>query len=197
LFDFMVQIATNINNAAKDFEQNLKDLSHPEALFARIKDYEKKGDELVSGLVTLVNSTYITPIDREDFLEMAIKMDDVVDGLEACSVRFDLYNVTESTSVMLELAHTTVEQTEEILGAMKLLRDKKLTSIREHTQKISQLEKAGDAVLRKALRTLFSEKDKDPLEVIKLKEIYEILEHVTDGCQDVADALDSVVVKNA
>lgn len=197
LFDYLVRIAENINSSAKDFEQGLRDLSHPESLASRIKSYEKTGDDLVSGLITLVNATYITPIDREDFLDMAIHMDDIVDGLEACSVRFDLYNVSTSNSVMVELAKIIVEQTAEILEATQNLKNRKLTSIREYTSKINQLEKAGDAVYRKALRDLFSNETADVLEVIKLKEIYEILESITDGCQDVADTLGSIVVKNA
>jgi uncharacterized protein len=195
LFGSLVDIAQNVCQAATIFEQCLKDLSHPEAVAIKVKEYEKRGDDLTSTLVSLVNATYITPLDREDFLELAVKMDDILDGLEACTVRFDLFNITEATPAMLDFAENIKSSVFELSEAFQKLNARKLLDIREHTLKVSQFEKAGDMILRKALRILFQE-HQEPLEVIKLKEIYEILENVTDRCEDVADVLDSVVVKN-
>jgi predicted phosphate transport protein (TIGR00153 family) len=197
LFGYLVQVAANVEEATKLFQTGLKDLAHPESLAARIKELEHKGDELVSELVTLLNSTYITPLEREDFLELAIKMDDIIDGLEACTVRFDLYNVTEATPVMHDFAETLVQSAREIRAAIDKLNNRKLLEIREHTLSLNQLEKSGDTLLRNSLRMLFQQEGNDVLRVIKLKEIYEILESITDRCQDVADVLDSVIVKNA
>ncbi|MBX6353533.1 MAG: DUF47 domain-containing protein [Thermoflavifilum sp.] len=196
LFGYLVQVAANIEEATQMFQTGLKDLAHPESLAARIKALEHKGDECVSELVTLLNSTYITPLEREDFLALAIKMDDILDGFEACTVRFDLYNVTESTPVMNDFADTLVQSAREIRAAIDKLNNRKLLDIRQHTLSLNQLEKAGDTLLRNSLRALFQD-ESDVLRVIKLKEIYEILESITDRCQDVADVLDSVIVKNA
>lgn len=196
LFRFLVDMADNLREASALFAEGLKDLEQRESLAARVKAFEAKGDELTSGLVTLLNATYITPLDREDFLELALKMDDIVDGLEACTVRFDLYQITEATPAMMDFTQHIVQSVEEIGHAMRKLEARKLLDIREHTLRLNQLEKAGDDLLRSSLRSLFS-RGLDPLEVIKLKEIYEILEGVTDKCEDVADVLDSVIVKNA
>lgn len=196
LFRFLVDMSENLREAAGLFADGLRDLKQRESLAARVKALEAKGDELTSGLVTLLNATYITPLDREDFLELALKMDDIVDGLEACTVRFDLYQITEATPVMIDFSQHIVQSVDEIGEAMKKLEARKLLEIREHTLRLNQLEKAGDDLLRSSLRTLFT-RELDALEVIKLKEIYEILEGVTDKCEDVADVLDSVIVKNA
>ncbi|MCL6443586.1 MAG: DUF47 family protein [Alicyclobacillus sp.] len=196
LFQFLVDISDNLRQASSAFSKGLEDLSHPESLAAAIKQLENRGDELTSSLVTLLNGTYITPLDREDFLELAVQMDDIVDGLEACTVRFDLYNITTATPVMVEFSKCITESVEEIHAAMTKLHARKLLDIREHTKRLNQLEKTGDTLLRNSLRLLFAE-PAEPLHVIKFKEIYEILESVTDKCEDVADVLDSVVVKNA
>ncbi|GMA50068.1 hypothetical protein GCM10025857_14250 [Alicyclobacillus contaminans] len=196
LFHLLVQIADNLEAASTFFMQGLKDLSQPADFSSAVKEYERRGDELIGELVTLLNATYITPLEREDFLELAIKMDDIVDGLEACSVRFDLYGIHEATPVMLEFARTIMDSVKEIEVAMQKLEARRLLDLREHTIRLNELEKNADGLLRTALRALFSQ-EADVLHVIKFKEIYEILENITDKCEDVADVLDSVIVKNA
>lgn len=197
LFDNLVKISENCHEAAIFFAKGLDDLSNTEWFAAKVKEYEKKGDEFTSDLVTLLNATYITPLDREDFLQLAFKLDDIIDGLEACTVRFDLYAVNTATEAMRAFAHTIVLSTEEISQAITKLSARKLTAIRQHTLRINNLEKEGDTVLRDSLRALFQEYNHDVLHVIKLKEVYEILESVTDRCEDVGDVLDSITVKNA
>ncbi|WP_067933057.1 DUF47 domain-containing protein [Alicyclobacillus kakegawensis] len=196
LVQYLVDISTNLQDAANLFGEGLKDLSHPEFLAANVKRLEEKGDDLTSELLSLINATYITPLDREDYLELALRMDDIVDGLEACTVRFDLYQITEPTPVMFEFAQNIADSADEIAAAMSKLQARKLLELREHTQRLNHLEKTGDALLRTSLRSLFSEST-DAIQLIKLKEIYEILESITDKCEDVGDVLDSVIVKNA
>ncbi|GGJ03485.1 hypothetical protein GCM10010885_10910 [Alicyclobacillus cellulosilyticus] len=196
LFDYLVRIADNLRQTAVLFEQNLADLSHAAALAKAVKEHETKGDTLIAELVTLLNSTYITPLEREDFLQLAVKLDDIVDGLEACTVRFDLYQIPSATPVMKEFAATIRESAAEILAAMDKLRARKLLDIQQHTRKLNELEKHGDQLLRHSLRELFAE-TRDAVTIIKYKELYEILEDVTDRCEDVSDVLESVIVKNA
>lgn len=197
LFDSLVRISENVHEAASFFANGLNDLSNTEWFAAKVKEYEKIGDEFTSELVTMLNATYITPIDREDFLALAFKLDDIIDGLEACTVRFDLFGVHEATQPMRQFADNIVESTNEVTQAITKLSARKLTAIRQHTLKINNLEKVGDVVLRDSLRALFQNPNPDVLHVIKLKEIYEILESVTDRCEDVGDVLDSITVKNA
>jgi len=179
LFDYLVKISENIQQASEVFERELKAKPLVGALANEIKEFEKKGDELTSGLITLLNATYITPLDREDFLQLAMTMDDIIDGLEACTVRFDLYNVQDMNPVIIEFASNIKDSVNEIVMAIGRLKARKLMDIRKHVVEINRLEKRGDQLLRHCLRSLFSE-SVDPLEVIKMKEIYEILESVTD-----------------
>lgn len=196
LFDYLVQISKNLEDAASIFSLGLKDLSNPELLAARIKEAEKKGDDLTSELMKMLDATYITPLDREDYLALAVRLDDIVDGLEAVTVRMDLYNITEATPVMEEFAQNIADSVREISSAMAKLQARKLLELRVHTAELNRLEKIGDSLLLRSLRMLFSNHH-EPLTVIKLKEVYEILEEITDRCEDVADVLDSVVVKNS
>ncbi|MCL6548122.1 MAG: DUF47 family protein [Alicyclobacillus sp.] len=197
LFEYLLRISENAKAASQFFAEGLRDLSDTEAFADQAKAYESKGDELTSGLVNLLHATYITPLDREDFLELAMKMDDIVDQLEACAVRFHLFHVTQATPAMFDFAQNIVDCVNELASAVERLHARKLSQLRPYTVRISELEKAGDELLRNSLRALFNEGHPDPLEVMKLKEIYEILESVTDRCQDVGDVLDSVTVKNA
>jgi uncharacterized protein len=196
LFAFLVDISENIHQATEVFERELRETSDFGSLANTMKVYEERGDEMIGKLITLLNNTYITPIEREDFVTLAITMDDIIDGLYACTVRFNLYGIEKTTATMLEFAKNIRESTAEITSAMQKLHDRKLILIRDHIKTLNQLEKRGDQLLHAALRALFAEYT-DALEVIKHKEIYEILENVTDRCEDVADSLESVILKNA
>ncbi|QQE78628.1 DUF47 domain-containing protein [Alicyclobacillus sp. SO9] len=196
LFEYLVQISENIESAAAAFTDGLNHLSDPEALTAKMRNLERTGDELTRNLMSLLDATYITPLDREDYLTLAVRLDDIVDGLEAVTVRFDVYNVKDATPVMYEFAENINNSVNEITQSIANLQTQNLVELRAHTAQLNQLEKVGDQLLFESLRELFRD-EHDPLTVIKLKEIYEILEGVTDRCEDVADLLDSIIVKNA
>lgn len=196
LFTYLVEIAENIEVATKTFERELSERVDFGALTNHMKAYEEKGDDLVGKLITLLNNTYITPLEREDFVQLAVTLDDIIDGIHACSVRFTLFDVSVTTPTMVEFAKDIHQSTVEITQAIHKLHDKKLQQIRDHIKQLHILEKHGDQLLHAALRSLFAECT-DAIEVIKLKEIYEILENVTDRCEDVADVLESVILKNA
>ncbi|WAH37617.1 DUF47 domain-containing protein [Alicyclobacillus dauci] len=196
LFAYLVEIAENIQQATETFERELTEQGDFGALATEMKGYEEKGDELISKLITLLNNTYITPLEREDFVELAVTMDDIIDGIHACSVRFSLYSVKQITPTMLEFAKDIHQSATEITLAIQKLHDRKLVQIRDHIKVLKKLEKHGDQLMLAALRALFAEYT-DAMEVIKLKEVYEILENVTDRCEDVGDTLESVILKNA
>lgn len=195
LFIYLVDIAVNIQQAAAEFENEIATHSDFERLESKMKVFEEKGDELVSKLLSLLNNTYITPLEREDFVELAVTLDDIVDGLHACSVRFKLYNVKATTPTMLEFMKDIRVCADEVKLAIEKLQSQQVGQIRAHLKQLNILEKRGDQILHEALRSLFAEHT-DALEVIKLKEIYEIFENVTDRCEDVADVLESVILKN-
>ncbi|EJY54976.1 protein of unknown function DUF47 [Alicyclobacillus hesperidum URH17-3-68] len=196
LFTYLVDIADNIEVATKTFHNELSEGADFGALANQMKAYEDKGDDLISKLISLLNNTYITPLEREDFVTLAVTLDDIIDGIHACSVRFTLYDVNGTTPTMVEFAKDIHASAVEIAQAIRKLNERKLLHIREHIKQLNVLEKHGDQLLHAALRSLFAECS-DAIELIKLKEIYEILENVTDRCEDVADVLESVILKNA
>ncbi|WP_067621654.1 DUF47 domain-containing protein [Alicyclobacillus acidiphilus] len=196
LTSYLMDIANNIRETTEVFEKGLTGTMDYESLAKEMKQYESTGDALTGNLLTLLNDTYIAPLEREDFVALATKLDDIIDGIHACSVRFTLYGVMDKTATMFEFAKDIHRCAIEIDGAVRKLNDRNFVEIRDHIKEINILEKHGDELLHTALRTLFAE-CKDPIELIKLKEIYEILENVTDRCENVADVLESVILKNA
>lgn len=195
LFNYIRQISDNIALASNVFDAGIQNLTQVQSFAEQMKDLERKGDRLVSEIVSLLNTTYVTPLEREDFLAIGSRMDDIVDGLEACSVRLDVYNVHTATSTMTALSGLIKECVAQIGQAIELLCNRQLSALHPFITRVHEVEKSADEVLRDALRSLFRN-PADPIEVIKFKEIYEILEGVTDRCKDVAYLLESVVVKN-
>lgn len=196
MFNYLVQIAENIDVATQAFENELLESPDFGTLTNHMKAFEEKGDDLISKLFTLLNNTYITPLEREDYVTLAVTLDDIVDGIYACNVRFSLYGVEHATPTMVEFAKVIHACSLEITAAIRKLNERKLMPIREHIKNLNILEKRGDQLLHAALRSLFAE-CRDAIEIMKMKEIYEILEDVTDRCEDVADVLESVILKNA
>lgn len=195
--ELLYEIAVNVHETAKFF--NSYKLSSPESVleFAdKMKVYEKKGDSFIHEIILALNKTFITPLEREDILNLAVRLDDVLDGMEACASRFYLYDVTNSDTYMKQFAENIEDSTAEILKAMEMLRNRDLQAIRQHAININKLESIGDELLRTSIRTLFQE-SQDAIHIIKYKELYEILERVTDSCEDVADMLESIIMGNS
>lgn len=190
-------IAENVVEAAQYF--NRFKISSQESLveFAKVmKDYETKGDNFNHELIIALNKTFITAIEREDMLNLAITLDDILDGVEACASRFYMYQVTTPNAYMVEFGQLIESASNVVLEAMELLRNRKLLDMRPSIIRINDLEKDGDALMRKAIYELFQQ-SKDAIEIIKIKEIYEILERVLDSCEDVADTLESIIMRNS
>jgi uncharacterized protein Yka (UPF0111/DUF47 family) len=143
-----------------------------------------------------LNKTFITPIEREDIMALTTSLDDVLDGVEACASRFEMYHITEKDEYITLFADILVRSVHQIKNAIYLLTQKKLLAIREHCIALNELENQGDDVLRVSITTLFANV-KDPIELIKRKEIYERLEQTTDYCEDVANTLESIIMRNS
>ena len=129
-------------------------------------------------------------------MTLAGKLDDVIDGMEACASRFYMYDINKSDEYMVNFGEIIEASTKEILNAMELLRARKLLPIREFTIKINDLESEADEVLRTSIRRLF-QTSSDAIHIIKYKEIYEILEGITDSSEDVADTLETIIMRNS
>lgn len=193
----LYQIALNVHESAKYFNQfKLVCAESVQELAEKMKEYEHKGDDFIHELIRALNKTFITAIEREDILDLAVKLDDVLDGLEACASRFYMYDVVKADDYMSSFGANIQVSTEQILKAMELLRERKLMPIREFTIRINDLEAEADQLLRTSVRNLF-QTSKDATHIMKYKELYEILESVSDSCEDVADTLETIIMRNS
>ncbi len=162
-----------------------------------IKDIEHEGDRITHGTIEMLNRTFVTPLDREDIHDLITSLDDVLDYVEACAERLHLFKIQQTTEEAVLLAGVLVKAVKELEQAVfKLRRLKGADSIMKNCVEISRLENEGDHLNRAAVAKLF-EPGNDPLEVIKWKEIYETLENAIDRCEDVANVLEGIALKNA
>lgn len=197
LFSILLDISTNLKESSQYFHDfKIKEEKHLDEFRLKMKDYEHKGDAFVHEIIKELNNTFITPIEREDLLELAVHMDDILDGLEQCSAHFYMYNIYEIDHYMVELSDLLNKCAIEIHEAVELLSQKKLTQIRQHAVKIKDYEEKCDHLERVAIKELF-EKQKDAIRLIQYKEIYELLENTADECQRVGQVFETVVMKNA
>jgi predicted phosphate transport protein (TIGR00153 family) len=160
---------------------------------AQIREVEHKGDEITHEIMTRLNQTFLTPIDPEDIHRLASGLDDVLDMIDAAVGRLTLFKLATLPPAVTTLAQIIEACSRAIVKAITGLA--RGDQVGEHLIEINQLENEADRVNRQALAELF-EAEKNAIELIKLKEIYEILEDATDLCEDVANVIESVVVKN-
>jgi len=189
-----VRQAENVAAGATALVELLTNYADPAAGARRMKDLEHIGDTITHDLNTRLNQTFITPFDREDIHELASKVDDVLDLADAAAGRLVLYGVKTIRPGVVELAQILETATREILAAVRLL--DKQDHILEHCIEINRLENEGDRICRALIATLFTE-EKNPVEIIKWKEIIEAIETAIDKCEDVANVIETVVLKEA
>lgn len=161
---------------------------------AKIVLIEEAGDEVIHEVHTLLNSTFITPLDPEDIHSLASHLDDVLDGIEETAHRTAAYNIGAIPPRVIEVCDIIVNCCEALQKAFAALADGK--QLLEHCIEINRQEGLADRVVRQAIADLFQH-EKDPIQLLRLKEVYEVLEKTTDFCEDVADVLQGVVVKNS
>lgn len=190
----LIEGAENTLKGAEVFRDAMKGDQPPASYVPNLRELENKGDSITHLIYKGLNQVFVTPLDREDIITLASKVDDVMDGIEATIARFDYLNVTSTDQIMRDFAEVLVSSCEHMLSAFKLLAQKKYTQIKEHTVQINSLENEGDRLMREGIRVIFTH-PKDPYHDFKLKEIYERLETTTDSCEDVADILDSVLLR--
>ena len=159
-----------------------------------INNLEHKGDEIIHDIFTRLNQTFITPLDPEDIHALSSKLDDVIDGIEDAVHRMVAYKLDPIPPTVLTLVDVIHSCSSVLVKAFYAL--EKNEKLMVHCIEINRLENEADRLVRAAVADLF-DKEKDPILLIKLKEIYEFLEATTDRCEDVADVLQNVVVKNS
>lgn len=195
--DMLGNISENLKESAQFFvEYKIKSASDLKEFSVKMKEYETKGDSYIHEIIMELNKAFITPIEREDILQLAMSMDDVLDGLEHCAAMFEMYSITEADEYMIKFVDAINASAIEIAHSIELMSQKKLLDIRTHAIKIKDHESKCDDILRHSIKHLFS-REQDPIKIIQFKEIYEELEEIADSCQSVANVLETIIMKNA
>jgi predicted phosphate transport protein (TIGR00153 family) len=164
------------------------------AVATEINVLEHKGDEVIHEIFTRLNQTFITPIDPEDIHNLSSALDNVLDGVEDTAHRLVSYRINPIPATMITLSEIVASCAGSLKCAFEAL--EKNGTIMDHCIEINRLENEADLIGRGAVVDLF-DKEKDPITLIKLKEVYEFFEATIDSCEDVADVLQNVVVKNS
>ncbi len=194
LFEKQVKTVTRGAYALADLVNDYTDI---EDKAFKLKAIEHDGDEVAHEIIRKLNMTFVTPLDREDIHSLAQELDDILDYIEGAADRMVLYEIKEPTESAVKLVKILVESAELVEEAVTRLRDlKQLSAIRETCIAVNRLENQGDQVNRAAMAKLFQMHDQ-PIEALKWREIYYNIETAIDRCEDVADILESIALKNA
>ena len=199
-FDLLESSVANLLKAAQLFEQEFVTREQPgqwAGMRRRMKELEHAGDEITHDIVDRLNRTFVTPLEREDILALAHALDDVVDCLDGVCERLVLYKVTKVMPLAAQLAHLVVLGSEELVPLISALRNMSNTrAINSQIHACMELENQADAVFHQALAEIFTD-PKDPIELIKWKEILTLLEDATDRIELVSKVVSSTVMRNA
>jgi len=192
-FTMFSAMSDNLIAGARTLVDLFANYSEVEKQIEQIHRIEREGDELTHAILTKLNQTFITPFDREDIHELASKLDDVLDFINASAARIAMYRITTPPPAAGELAAIILRQCQELQQAVSLMQ--KNGNILVHCVEINRLENEADLVAQHAIARMF-ECEKDPINLIKIKELLEFLERATDKAEDVANVLETVVLKS-
>ena len=195
-FEIFDKIASNISKAASVFVSLMENFDDIDAKAKEIHELEQDGDVLTHDVMKKLNKTFITPIDREDLHALVSTLDDILDLIWAAADRLTVFKIKESTKEGIKMSKDLLTTVEFVHKAIKKLKEKNYSHVQEYCIEINKLENRIDRGFRDALGYLFDE-IKDPILIIKWKEIYEHLEDASDKCEDVANVLEAIVLKNA
>jgi predicted phosphate transport protein (TIGR00153 family) len=193
-FDLFEEAGRNILHAADLLDQMLRNFPETKGLARDILLCEQEGDRITHDIVNRLNQTFVTPIDREDILELASALDDIVDLTEEVADYLGLYKVEAPMEQAQRLAHILMQAARQVSEAMPRMRDFK--DISHYTVEIHRLENEGDRVVREAIASLF-DNGIDPMVVIRWKDLFERLEEAIDATEKVANTLQGIVIKNS
>jgi uncharacterized protein len=193
-FDLFEEAAGNIARASDLLDQMLRDYPERKDLAREILICEQEGDRITHDVIHALNSSFVTPIDREDILELVSALDDIVDFVEEVADYLGLYKIDAPMEQSQRLAHVLAQAGRQIAEAMPRLRN--FDDMSHYTVEVNRLENEGDRLGREAVASLFEE-GIDPLVVIRWKDIYERIEEAIDACEKVAYILEGISTKNA
>jgi len=193
-FDLFQQAAANVVEAAKELAALTEDLSEGESKAGRIKTLEHEGDELTHRILALLNTTFVTPFDRADIYRLASRLDDVLDAAEAVSDLLVLHRIEDPLPELHQQAGVLVRATEVMEKAIGQLRS--LQGLNGYLVEVNRLENEGDRVYRKTVARLYSG-DFKAMDVLKWKDLVDQMEEAIDGCEDIANTIESLALKHA
>ena len=193
-FRMFSEVSENLTTGARLLHDILSNPGDTADRIRNLQEVEHRGDEMTHNIIRMLNQTFITPFDREDIHRLSSSLDDVLDFVNAAAVRMTLYRITSPPPAAADLAKLIVIQAEELSKGVSLLETNQ--RVLDHCVEVNRLENEADRVSRKAIAELF-EREKDPIQLIKIKELYEVLETATDKAEDAANVLEAVALKSA
>ena len=193
-FEMFIEDSANVLGGARLLEGMLRTYADVEARANELRDAEHRGDEISHRIGHRLEQTFVTPFDREDIIGLISGLDDVLDLIEEVADTFVLYRIDTPTEVAVQQAAIVVRQCEQLHEALVHLRGFK--DLDRYWIEIHRLENEGDQLARRAIAGLFAN-GQDPVEIIKWKDLYSLLEATIDKCEDVANVIERIVVKHA
>jgi predicted phosphate transport protein (TIGR00153 family) len=193
-YDLFEQQATILVSASVLLKEALDDMGNLPARQREIKDLERLGDKYTYEIMRTLNETFVTPFDHEDISALAAGLDDILDYIEEIADTVNLYKIMVISRPASELADLLAQSVAQLEQAVGKLRSGKKDG--EYIIEVHRLEDIGDSASRRAIAELF-QGQRDPLEVIKLKDLYSLLEDALDRCEDVANVIENIAIKNA
>ena len=193
-FDLFDEIARRLTQAAKLQTKLFDDPARMAEHVASIKAVEHEADVLTHDVITRLNKSFVTPFDREDIHQLASRLDDVVDLIDGTARRAVMFRITTVREPARQLASVIVRAADRLEQAVVAIKRPKI--VIERGQEVKALEEEGDAIYHEAVGRLF-DGGEDPIEVMRWKELYDTMERTLDQCEDVANVLESIALKNA
>ena len=192
LFD---EQATKLQKAVKVFH-DLEEDGDTKKHTIRIKKIEHEADEITHEIINKLNTTFITPIDREDIAALSGHLDDIIDVMDMAICRLKIYKIDPIPKTVFRYLHMSEKAIKEVIHGIKELRNgKNHSQLLKHCEFVNFIENETDEMHRHTLEELF-DNEGDPIYILKMREIYETLEHITDRCEDAANAMETIAVKN-
>ena len=194
-FDLLQQLSGCLKDMSQLFSEFVDNFNNFESYCQRAKEIEHRGDAKTHEIIERLNKTFITPFDREDIYQLAHEIDDIIDYLENVIQNIKLYQITETQQAVFHFRRLILAATDELIYLLEQLRVQRSTpQFNGSVVKIHGLEDQGDLVYQNAISQLFQQ-EKDPLTVIKWKDILANLEKIMDKFQSVSDTIEGVIVK--
>lgn len=194
-YNLFEQLATNAQKGASLLKELVSNFSNVEEKVKTIGDIEHQGDKITHYTIEKLNKTFFTELEREDIHSLICELDDILDLVDSSARKMILYKIEPPTQEIINLVDILNCSVDKVVKAIKCLRNlNKPKEILQHCIDINTLENEGDQLMRATIAKLFEE-TKDPIYIIKYKEIYETLESAIDRCEDVANILEGIVLK--